>query len=57
MKELPDEKKMLEMLEVFKESEEKAKEMCEFATDMALKYQRKIREASPANSRQVSRVE
>ncbi len=57
MKELPDEKKMLEMLEVFKESEEKAKEMCEFATDMALKYQRKIREPSPANSRQVSRVE
>ncbi|MDJ1172046.1 hypothetical protein PMG71_21680 [Roseofilum sp. BLCC_M154] len=57
MKELPDEQKMLEMLEVFKESEEKAKEMCEFATAMALKYQRKIREISPANSRQVSGVE
>lgn len=57
MKELPDEQKMLEMLEVFKESEEKAKEMCEFATAMTLKYQRKIREISPANSRQVSGVE
>ena len=44
MKQLPDEKTLLEMLEVFKYAEVKAREMSELATAIALKYQKKVRE-------------
>ena len=57
MKELPDEQKMLEMLLFLKKAEEKAREMSELATEIALKYQKKVREISPDKSRQVISVE
>ena len=53
MKELPDEQKMLEMLLLFKEAEEKAREMSELATDIALTYKKKsdkITQINPGQS-------
>lgn len=44
MKELPDEKTMLEMLELFKSAEQGARELCEMSTAIALKYQKRVRE-------------
>ncbi|WP_199248572.1 hypothetical protein [[Phormidium] sp. ETS-05] len=57
MKELPDEQKMLEMLQVFQEAEEKAREMSDLATRIASKYQKRVREISPDQSRKVIGVE
>lgn len=57
MKELPDEKTLLEMLEVFKDAEVKAREMSELATAIAFKYQKKVGEIREATQQQVSRVE
>lgn len=57
MKQLPDEKTLLEMLEVFKDAEVKAREMSELATAIAFKYQKKVREIREATQQQVSRVE
>ena len=57
MKELPDEQKMLKMLQVLKSAEEKAREMSDLATGMALKYQKRVREISPEQSRPVISVE
>ena len=48
MKELPDEKTMLEMLELIKEYEQAAREICEMSTAIALKYQRRVREIKEA---------
>lgn len=48
MKELPDEKTLLDILEMTKIAEQKARITSELATDIALKYQnwmREIREA------------
>ncbi len=41
MKELPDEKKLLELLELAKDFERKAREMSEVATEIAYKWQKK----------------
>ncbi|WP_199192206.1 hypothetical protein [Chlorogloea sp. CCALA 695] len=41
MKELPDEKNLLELLELAKHSERKAREMSEVATNIAYKWQKK----------------
>lgn len=42
MKELPDEKILLEMLEEFKQAEQAARELCELSTAIAWKYQKKV---------------
>jgi hypothetical protein len=42
MKELPDEKILLEMLEEFKQAEQVAREFCELSTVIAWKYQKKV---------------
>ena len=41
MKELPDEKKLLELLELAEDFERKAREMSEVATEIAYKWQSK----------------
>ncbi len=51
MKELPDEKTLLEMLEVFKDAEIKAREMSDLAA-IAFKYQKRMREIKEARKRQ-----
>lgn len=48
MKELPDEKTMLEMLELIRSAEQAAREICEMSTAIALKYQRRVREIKEA---------
>ncbi len=48
MKELLDEKTMIEMLELFKSAEQAAREMDEMSTAIALKYQRRLREIKEA---------
>lgn len=45
MKELPDEKILLEMLEEFKLAEQAARELCELSTAIAWKYQMKVSES------------
>ncbi|MFB2934119.1 hypothetical protein ACE1B6_02480 [Aerosakkonemataceae cyanobacterium BLCC-F154] len=57
MKELPDEKILLEMLEVFKDAEVKAREMSELATAIAFKYQKRMREIRGARQQQAGGVE
>ncbi|MFB2877462.1 hypothetical protein [Floridanema aerugineum] len=57
MKELPDEKILLEMLEVFKDAEVKAREMSEWASAIAFKYQKRMREIREARQQQASGVE
>jgi hypothetical protein len=42
MKELPDEKILLEMLEELKQAEQAARELCELSTAIAWKYQKKV---------------
>lgn len=49
MKELPDEKTMLEMLELIRSAEQAAREICEMSTAIALKYQRRVREIKQAS--------
>lgn len=44
MKELPDEKTLIEMLELFKDAETKAREIFELSTAIALKYEKKLQE-------------
>ena len=54
MKELPDEKTLMEMLEVFKDAENKAREIFELSTAIALKYEnklQKIEDRKPEKSR------
>ncbi len=48
MKELPDEKTLLELLALAKDFEQKAREMCEMSTALALKYQKRVREIQEA---------
>lgn len=42
MKELPNEKILLEMLEEFKQTEQAARELCLLSTEIARKYQKKV---------------
>lgn len=42
MKELPDEKILLEMLDEFKLAEQAARELCELSTAIAWKHQKKV---------------
>ena len=51
MKELPDEKTLIEMLEHFKLAEQAAREMCELSTAIALKYQKRMREIREARKK------
>lgn len=44
MKELPDEKTLIEMLELFKDAENKAREIFELSTAIALKYEQKLQD-------------
>ncbi len=44
MKELPEEKTLMEMLDVFKDAENKAREIFELSTAIALKYEQKLQE-------------
>ena len=48
MKKLPDEKTLLAMLEQFKIAEQQAREICEISTEVALKYQQRMRELREA---------
>lgn len=57
MKELPDEKKMLEILELIKEFEQAAREICEMSTAIALKYQRRVRGSRAAGQQQAKITE
>ncbi|MGH2413642.1 MAG: hypothetical protein ACRDEA_08115 [Microcystaceae cyanobacterium] len=57
MKELPDEKTMLEMLELIKECEQGAREIFEMSSAIALKYQRRIREMKDAQQAQANMTE
>ncbi len=56
MKEPVDEKTMLEILELAKYAEQKARETSELATAIALKYQKRMREIREARKQQVSGV-
>jgi hypothetical protein len=42
MKELPDEKTLLEILELARDFERSAREMCELSTPIAHKYQKRV---------------
>ncbi|MGE5655982.1 MAG: hypothetical protein ACM37W_05140 [Actinomycetota bacterium] len=42
VKQLPDEKAMLEILEMVKDFEQSAREMCEMSTAIAHKYQKRM---------------
>jgi hypothetical protein len=48
MKTLPDEKTLLAMLEHLKSAEQQAREICEISTEIALKYQQRMREIREA---------
>ena len=53
MKTLPDEKALLEMLELFKSAEQGAREICEVSGAIALKYQKRMREVREAKNQQL----
>ncbi len=57
MKKLLDEQAMLEVLELAKDAEQKARETSELATAIALKYQKRMQEIREARKLEVSRVE
>ncbi|NJK50075.1 hypothetical protein HC931_19790 [Candidatus Gracilibacteria bacterium] len=42
MKKLPDEQTLLEILELAKDFEQSARELCELSTAIAWKYQKKV---------------
>lgn len=52
MKELPDEKTLLELLALAKDFEQKAREMCDMSTAIALKYQKRMREIREVGQQQ-----
>lgn len=54
MKELPDEKILLELLEMALVAEQKAREMSEFATAIASKYQKRMSEIRQARKQGVT---
>ena len=57
MKAPMNEQKMLELLELAKDAEQKARETGELATAIALKYQKRMREIRKSRQQQVSGVE
>ena len=56
MREPLDEKTMLEILELAKEAEQKARETSELATAIALKYQKRMQEIREVRTREASRI-
>lgn len=56
MREPLDEKTMLEILELAKEAEQKARETSELATAIALKYQKRMREIRKGRREKVSEI-
>jgi hypothetical protein len=56
MREPLDEKTMLEILELAKEAEQKARETSELATAIALKYQKRMREIREGRREKVSEI-
>jgi len=54
MKELPDDKTLLEILEMVLAAEQKAREMSEFATAIASKYQKRMSEIRQARKQGVT---
>lgn len=54
MKELPEEKKMLEILELAKDFEQSAREMCEMATAIAHKYQKRTSQMQEVTQQNIS---
>lgn len=56
MKSPLDEKTMLEILELAKEAEQKARETSELATAIALKYQQRMREIREARREKFSEI-
>ena len=57
MKELSDEKTLLELLEMTKLAEQKARTTSELATDIALKYQNRMREIREVRKGEVSGIQ
>lgn len=57
MKKPLDEKTMLEILELAKDAEQKARETSELACAIALKYQKRMQEVREARKQQVSGIE
>ncbi|MCL1470998.1 hypothetical protein [Argonema antarcticum] len=55
MKQLPDKKKLLELLELAKDFEREARQMSELSTEIAYKWQRRL-EARRSAKREVSEV-
>ncbi|MFB2917946.1 hypothetical protein [Aerosakkonema funiforme] len=55
MKQLPDKKKLLELLELAKDFEREAREMSEFSTEIAYKWQCPL-EARRSAKQEVSQV-
>ncbi|MFB2937471.1 hypothetical protein ACE1B6_19660 [Aerosakkonemataceae cyanobacterium BLCC-F154] len=55
MNQLPDEKKLLELLELAKDFEQQAREMSDLSTEIAYKWQRRL-ESRRATKQQVSEV-
>lgn len=57
MKQLPDEKTMLELLELVKDAALKAKEMNDLAREIQEKYTRRMREIREARKQQIGVTE
>lgn len=57
MKELPDEKILFELLEMTKIAKQKARTTSELTTDIALKYQNRMREIREARTGEVSSIQ
>lgn len=57
MKELPDDKTLFELLEMTKLAEQKARTTSELATDIALKYQNRMRDIRAARTGEVSGIQ
>ena len=48
-----DEKKLLEMLAVFQSAEQGARDICQMSTEIALKYQSRMRQVRAARQQQI----
>ena len=57
MKTLPDDKKLLEMLAVFQNVEQGAREICEISAAIVLKYQSRMRQVRAAQQQQADVTE
>lgn len=51
MKELPDEKTLLELVALGKDFEQKARETCDLATEIACKWQRRLEDRQAAKQK------